>query len=49
MLNLIYTYLMKRYKCLRNLTKLLNIDIRSITKTNKKEEEEEEREDDHER
>jgi len=26
---------MKLYKCLRNLTKLLNIDIRSITKTNK--------------
>ena len=27
---------MKRYKCLKNLTKLLNIDNRSITKTNKK-------------
>jgi hypothetical protein len=41
---------MKLYKYLRNLTKLLNIDIRSITKTNKrKKKEKEEREDDDER
>jgi hypothetical protein len=41
---------MKLYKCLRNLTKLLNIDIRSITKTNKEKKAEERRgEDDDER
>ncbi len=33
--NLICTYPLKRYKCLRNLTKLFSIDITSITKINK--------------